>query len=1076
MKSFTEQPYPGLRFYEYENAALFAGRRSHSIACTQMIWDNNVLILHGRTGCGKSSFLRAGVRPVLASGKLGIGFADRAERGFDVIRSGRTPLNKLVARLKSIINSVNVDEGMCEIGPTRSGARGAQALLNAFEASYLDKLETEMATDGRLAYEAIATLSRYMEKKPIFVIDQAEEIFSLPADQLSKANSGNAAAEIDADAKQNSTSESAAAEAHEAALHEYFRFVRLVARDKGARLVISMRTEYKGLFDDNLHDRGHRGEGVAGFFLPELSEKELVEAIKRPTLNTEEWNALGEEGPGPRDKYNFVYDEGVAENIAADLASPDDIPAGGVLPALQVTCLRLWRASRSVRRNHAYSLSSPVGITMAQKRQMGSAKDQISDFVTEAIEAECSQAYLKWPHNVGKVSDAFHRELAANLVNVEADGRAVTSTARRSDIINKIADTDYSSTHKKYVEFVLKRLAGDNWSVLRSESIKGEDGDVQLSLGHDSVALALNAWSRIYAYSQNAMMRMTMGMAKSTGDLTIDDLYPSRDEEDIAAGLTEDERPQPVTINVPTDLSWDHQIVNFAMTAGRSSEGFAQRLGIRFDFPDDLNVKEMAKTEAPSWPSLRAKIIEREAQGRKEAEALNDAFKPQRFWQDEFVLAPTEWSLFPGMTDDPKHDFIRRDHIHQWSDVAVTNISVSLGLVGAWSTNIMNLQRAVSENASDPVGVLQAQEELVKAAIEEVLNDGRICTYGRNGRRFFRLAGSLVGMDAEVSEFLRGKDGDARNFESRLGRQMPLRDPLVPWLLEKEPTGRKRFAIGGALTRAMGEQAGFQVKFSASNLVAIGRAEIAARAKNEGSELRASIRDVPYRLQDALTHTAWQLGMISAQWDQGINKAIVLRLAAIAYFTVEQARSPMKDEFVLHLTSFVNSMLQQSNDDDNEGEDEDMLRLSRTIIRETSRDCFDYLKFDEIGTSFYDVDSPRAYVTGHLELGSTPIFGDVYCELINLRAATIKNFNRIDKCVSWLKAHNHYDPTHPQIARAMRLKYYAWNNFKILNFFDSERFMATAAVLFQNHMERVNRQFSVTEKRSQAKQQTEDEA
>src|SRR5262249_11298011 len=70
-------PYKGLGYYTEADAPLFAGRKEDVVFCARMLadWKTRLLLLHGSTGCGKSSFLRAGLIPYLENRKAGIAFA-----------------------------------------------------------------------------------------------------------------------------------------------------------------------------------------------------------------------------------------------------------------------------------------------------------------------------------------------------------------------------------------------------------------------------------------------------------------------------------------------------------------------------------------------------------------------------------------------------------------------------------------------------------------------------------------------------------------------------------------------------------------------------------------------------------------------------------------------------------------------------------------------------------------------------------------------------------------------------------------------------------------------------------------
>src|SRR2546422_11526098 len=87
---FRDNPYVGLRFYAVADATVFAGRDLDVATLTELIADRNqrLVMLHGVSGCGKSSFLRAGLLPALESDSMSIRVLrseDEAERSIFLI-------------------------------------------------------------------------------------------------------------------------------------------------------------------------------------------------------------------------------------------------------------------------------------------------------------------------------------------------------------------------------------------------------------------------------------------------------------------------------------------------------------------------------------------------------------------------------------------------------------------------------------------------------------------------------------------------------------------------------------------------------------------------------------------------------------------------------------------------------------------------------------------------------------------------------------------------------------------------------------------------------------------------------
>ena len=74
---WPQLPYKGLGYYTEADAPLLAGRDDDVSHCAALLadWRTRLLLLHGSTACGKSSFLRAGLIPWLEGLGAGIEFA-----------------------------------------------------------------------------------------------------------------------------------------------------------------------------------------------------------------------------------------------------------------------------------------------------------------------------------------------------------------------------------------------------------------------------------------------------------------------------------------------------------------------------------------------------------------------------------------------------------------------------------------------------------------------------------------------------------------------------------------------------------------------------------------------------------------------------------------------------------------------------------------------------------------------------------------------------------------------------------------------------------------------------------------
>ena len=60
------EPYPGLRPFNPDEWAIFFGREPMIDEVIRLLAGQHLVVVHGASGCGKSSLVRAGVLPWLA--------------------------------------------------------------------------------------------------------------------------------------------------------------------------------------------------------------------------------------------------------------------------------------------------------------------------------------------------------------------------------------------------------------------------------------------------------------------------------------------------------------------------------------------------------------------------------------------------------------------------------------------------------------------------------------------------------------------------------------------------------------------------------------------------------------------------------------------------------------------------------------------------------------------------------------------------------------------------------------------------------------------------------------------------
>lgn len=1062
-----DSPYPGLNYYEGRHRDLFAGRKDEILKCGDMLFSSRVLLLHGPTGCGKSSFLRAGVKPRIARLDKEARFAGGPDQ-FDVIRSTEQPLLRFVERLADIVAEVEK-----ELPKTKgkSGKYGPLSSTDAFASaatafSTQDKINL-MGRRARAAYAAYKGLLAALAHPLILVIDQGEEVFTLNDERRLReeyARREKVAKEKD----ETIPSFEQALKLRQDELDAYFEFLRLVAAEGGGPLIISLRTEYKGQFDDCIAGTvGHPGPWLKGFFLDQLGEKALIAAIRRPALSKAEWEALKAEGevdedapPPARIKLEFSVER--AQELARELLKVDAVPPGGVLPALQVACKRLYKQVLDASDGKTLT----VKVSRPALMRLGAVATQVEEYVSDCIERACKVA-----DEPSQAIDLVHRGLAKFLVGVEPDGRAVTRRLPNSELHTTLKD--FFGDRLKNLQVVLNELV--HAKVLRVEQpIGGSIREKVWSLGHDSIALALSKWRTPAGREDPAMMRMAMmGGTGQPSTWTREQLYPDNELKSM---------PPPMKLAVPRDFLWDRQLPFLA-----AEKGFDRRLGFTIVSEESLDATKIG-AGPPDWMDLVKRV-------KDESERLVHEEK-----RASSMLVAAEWGAFPliirktggeGEGEEVDRDLIEmkdtlapEKYARYWTDIATTNTNFGNGLIGPEVEGLKTLSQIERDTDGRKV-------EAVRDGVREILTylvdtKAEVTHFDLRARRMLLLAADLVFTEGEEGERERIKARLSRGVTSYRSGQYQIKDPIVERLMRQDELevkwikredkpgerplgkgrerriamvddkpleeGRQLFAVAGAFPRAMATQSGFKVYFGAKHVAWLAREEMDYRKSKKKPLYAPNVSDLAEAMQRIISHTVWQFSLPNARWDFGADRARVLRLAALAYYTTEYARSSM-DETVAFLQRFANGFLERDDPGPNSLKG---VRLSRAQVREAVAECFNFVRFDEYANEVFDLDAPFAYWSDHSKFESKSVAQAIYQEMVALRQATLTHFDTVVGAISWMRYDDLYFPQKDPIVRdAFIAKELAWKHFRIFNFYDSERFMSSAASALSNRLETI---------------------
>ncbi|MET4235518.1 patatin-like phospholipase family protein [Bradyrhizobium barranii subsp. apii] len=323
MASESQQPYKGLASYTEDDAHLFAGRDVDIRRCATFLADSNtrILALHGLTGCGKSSFLRAGIIPYLEDGDTGIAFARRGKTRDVFISSTADPLAKLAnAVFEFTSNPLTIQT------PTGERKLNLRAALPDPAAVKAAAFVRSAGRDPSVLLGVLERLSLIVPHTLVLIIDQGEEVLTLA----------------------NPAFESKARDA-------FFDFLSAFSIARFAmKIVVSLRTEYLGRFASHLR-MGFRGTGLSDYYLGELTKSQIKEALQRPAQ-----------------QFGFTIDEDVIESAIEQL---DKVPLGR-LGALQIAFSELYSLMRSRQANE---------ITLADLAELGNVEGTIERFVHKAL-------------------------------------------------------------------------------------------------------------------------------------------------------------------------------------------------------------------------------------------------------------------------------------------------------------------------------------------------------------------------------------------------------------------------------------------------------------------------------------------------------------------------------------------------------------------------------------------------------------------------------------------------------------------------------------------------------------------
>jgi hypothetical protein len=464
-------PYKGLSFYTPEDTALFGGRTGDVRTCARILARDStkILLLHGTTGCGKSSFLRAGLIPFLESEVPRFQFLREFKINSTKARfvpCTDQPLFRLCEML--------FDWGKEPLRIEPPDSPSEEIDLKVIRGGEHDRT-TFVERNGRSVEELLRVMKALDDLFPktlVIVLDQAEEILTSGKDM-----------QMDRD--------------------RFFDFIAAFGRmSLDLKLVIAFRTEYFGVYDDELEKRQCDRGQVRRFRLTELSKAQLVEAIKMPTVTNIPAKYLGGRCQ-PFDHYKFDFESGLPERIVEDLLAVET--KGGVLPILQIVCEGLYIRAKEAYRSSGRSWR----ITAHDYSALSRLEEQIDGYVVEKLTEKIVKERPRLGEAARDEEIAAWKDLLYELVVVEADNRALNIRRPREYLKNRARALGCKVDFDAMVAF----LADEEQRILRPpENLvdpKTKKTTVYYSLGHDAIAVALSKWreTRVLVLGQRSFVK-----------------------------------------------------------------------------------------------------------------------------------------------------------------------------------------------------------------------------------------------------------------------------------------------------------------------------------------------------------------------------------------------------------------------------------------------------------------------------------------------------------------------------------------------------------------------------------------
>ena len=171
----AEQPYPGLRPFDLGDEAFFFGREAQTRALREKLKVSRLIAVVGRSGCGKSSLVRAGLVPQLLQER---GADDTPNWRIATFRPQGRPMRELADALLRL---------KAEMRPTPGDSESAE-----MQALRQSRMEAMLRRNSLGLVDAARELNLSAAAGLLIIVDQFEEIFRFEGVRGSDADEATA--------------------------------------------------------------------------------------------------------------------------------------------------------------------------------------------------------------------------------------------------------------------------------------------------------------------------------------------------------------------------------------------------------------------------------------------------------------------------------------------------------------------------------------------------------------------------------------------------------------------------------------------------------------------------------------------------------------------------------------------------------------------------------------------------------------------------------------------------------------------------------------------------------------------